>query len=155
MKKFEGVLKKHPNLDSAYVEIPFDVEKEYGKKRVKIRATIDGQEYRGSLVRMGMPCYWLGVTQDMRRKIGKEPGAEVSVTIEEDKEERKIAIPAELQEHFTKDTAAFDFFKSLSFTNQKEYILWITTAKRPETRLERITRTIDKLSLRKKNPSEK
>lgn len=35
----------------AYVSIPFDVEKTFGKKRVPVKATIDGEPYRGSLVR--------------------------------------------------------------------------------------------------------
>ena len=37
----------------AFVEIPFDVEKAFGKKRVPVRATIDGEPYRGSLVARG------------------------------------------------------------------------------------------------------
>ena len=40
----------------AYVLIPFDVEKTFDKKRVKVRADIEGETYRGSLVRMGTDC---------------------------------------------------------------------------------------------------
>ena len=32
--RFEAVLKKVPDIDGAYVEIPFDVRKEFGKGRV-------------------------------------------------------------------------------------------------------------------------
>jgi len=35
----------------AYVEVPFDVEKAFGSKRPKVKATIDGIPYRGTLVR--------------------------------------------------------------------------------------------------------
>lgn len=48
-----------------------------------------------------------------------------------------------------KETATFD---SLSFTNKKEYIEWIVTAKREETRKERVSGTIERLSKGWKNP---
>ena len=54
------MLKKVPDIDGAYVEIPFDVRKEFGKGRVKVSATFDGVPYEGSLVRMGTPCHISG-----------------------------------------------------------------------------------------------
>ena len=48
-----------------------------------------------------------------------------------------------------KEAAAFD---SLSFTNKKEYLEWIVTAKREETRAERIKGTIERLGKGWKNP---
>jgi hypothetical protein len=44
------------------------------------------------------------------------------------------------------------FFDSLSFTNRKEYLEWIVTAKRPETRKERIKGTLERLGKQWKNP---
>ena len=44
------------------------------------------------------------------------------------------------------------FFDALSFTNKKEYIEWIVTAKREETRNERIKGTIERLGKGWKNP---
>jgi hypothetical protein len=49
-----------------------------------------------------------------------------------------------------KESAAFD---SLSFTNKKEYLEWIVTAKREETRNERIKGTIERLGKGWKNPA--
>ncbi len=57
----------------AYVTVPFDVETVFGKKRVPVQATIDGQPYRGLLVRMGGPCHVLGVLKEIRERIGKQP----------------------------------------------------------------------------------
>ena len=31
---------------------------------------------------MGMPCYIIGITKEIRNKIGKNPGDEIKVTIE-------------------------------------------------------------------------
>jgi uncharacterized protein YdeI (YjbR/CyaY-like superfamily) len=36
-------------------------------------------------------------------------------------------------------------FGSLSFTHRKEYVLWILSAKKPETRTRRVAATVSKL----------
>jgi hypothetical protein len=81
--KFEAVLQKVPDIDGAYVEIPFDVKEAFGKGRVPVHATFDGEPYDGSLVTQGTPCHILGVLKDIRAKIGKKPGDTISVTIKE------------------------------------------------------------------------
>ena len=45
------------------------------------------------------------------------------------------------------------FFNTLSFTNKKEYIEWIVSAKREETRNDRLKGSIEKLGKGWKNPS--
>ena len=152
---FEAVLKKVPDIDAAYVLIPFDVEREYGKKgQVKVKAFIDGEPYRGSLVNMGYGMM-LGIRQDIRKKIGKKPGDTVHIMIEEDLEERKVEIPSDLKEMFFHNMDAERFFLQLSYTHKKEYVKWINEAKREETRAYRLEKTIRMLQEKKKNPSEK
>jgi uncharacterized protein YdeI (YjbR/CyaY-like superfamily) len=48
------------------------------------------------------------------------------------------------------DQNALSTFKSLSFTAQKEYVTWITSAKREATRSERVTKAVVLLSEGKK-----
>jgi len=86
MKKsyeFDAVIKKVPDIDGAYIEFPYDVKEEFGKGRVKVYATFDGEPYVGSLVRMGTPCHIIGIRKDIRAKINKQPGDIVHVTIRE------------------------------------------------------------------------
>lgn len=77
--EFDAVIQKVPNIDGAYVEIPFDVKAEFGKGRVKVHAFFDGYPYDGSLVRMKTPCHILGLRKDIRKIIGKQPGDIVHV----------------------------------------------------------------------------
>ena len=62
---------------------------EFGKGRVKIHATFDGEPYDGSIVNMGVKnadgsvCYILGILKDIRTKIGKQPGDTVRLTVRE------------------------------------------------------------------------
>ena len=80
---FDAAIHKVPDIDGAYVEIPFDVRAEFGRGRVPVHATFDGVPYDGSLVRMGTPCHILGVRKDVRARIGKGPGDTVHVTLVE------------------------------------------------------------------------
>ncbi len=81
--EFEAEIKKVPDIDGAYIEIPFDVKAEFGKGRVPVHATFDGEPYEGSLVRMKTPCHIIGIRKDIRAKIGKQPGDTVNVIIVE------------------------------------------------------------------------
>ena len=133
----------------AWVDVPFDVEKTFGKKRVPIRATMDGVPYRGSLVRMGSDCHMLLVRKAIREKIGKGPGDTISVTLREDTASRKVTVPPDVSRVLKKRPQAQSFFQTLSFTHQREYIEWIKGAKQSETRARRVARMLD-LLLRKK-----
>lgn len=81
--EFEAKIIKVPDIDGAYIEIPFDVKAEYGKRHVPVTATFDGEPYEGSLVRMKTPCHIIGIRKDIRAKIGKQPGDTIKVTIVE------------------------------------------------------------------------
>ncbi len=80
-QEFDAEIKKVPDLDGAYVEVPFDVKAVYGKARAAVHATFDGEPYDGQLVRMGTPCHIIGIRKDIRAKIGKQPGDKVRVTL--------------------------------------------------------------------------
>jgi len=81
--EFEAVIKKVPDIDGAYIEIPFDVREEFGKGRVPVIATFDGVEYIGSIVKMGTPCHIIGIRKDIRAIIKKQAGDTIKVTIRE------------------------------------------------------------------------
>jgi len=85
--EFEAEIQKSPDQDAAYIIVPFDIKAVYGKGRLKVRATFDGEPYDGSIVNMGVKdpdgnvCYIIGIRKDIRDKIGKQPGDLISVTI--------------------------------------------------------------------------
>ena len=73
----------------AYVIFPYDIRTEFGKGRVKVHATFDGEPYDGSIVNMGVKnsdgsiCYIIGILKDIRNRISKQPGDIVHVVIRE------------------------------------------------------------------------
>ncbi len=69
-----------------------------------------------------------------------------------DAEKKIVRLPEDLEKALRISRQANDFFKTLSFTNKKEYVEWIVTAKREETRNERLQGTIECLEKEWKNP---
>jgi len=68
---------------------------------------------------------------------------------------RTLELPADMEALLTSNPEAQRFFNSLSYTNRKEYAVWITGAKKPETRTTRLEKLTDRLLAGLKNPSEK
>jgi hypothetical protein len=69
-----------------------------------------------------------------------------------DPETKSVRLPDDLAIALKKNKKQEDFFNTLSFTNKKEYIEWIITAKREETRAARVKGTTERLARQWKNP---
>ena len=143
-------------MNAAYVEFPFNVEELFGTRgQVKVKALFDKQvEYRGSLANMGRNCHTLGLTQEIRSKLGKTFGNLVEVELERDLEVREVIIPHDVQVLLNENPEGNAYFEKLSYTHRKEYINWITSAKKEETRVNRLVAFIEKLR-QKKKPDQK
>lgn len=150
--KFEATILQHLDMDAAYVDFPFSVEELFGKKgQVKIKAIFDNHvEYRGSLAKMGSKHHRLGLTKEVRNLLQKSFGDVVSVSLSEDKEERIVEIPDDVLLLFEESPEAKEIFDKLSYTHRKEFMRWITEAKKPETRENRKSKLIEMILSGKK-----
>lgn len=72
-----------------------------------------------------------------------------------DVQHKIITLPADLKIALEKSSKALAFYEQLSYSNRKEYVLWVLTAKQEKTRSERIQKTLEKLEAGLKNPSAK
>ncbi len=87
--EYDAMIYDAGKTGGAYVVFPYDIRAEFGRGRVKVHATFDGEPYDGSIVNMGVKdadgniCYIIGIRKEIRSKIGKQPGDSVSVTIRE------------------------------------------------------------------------
>ena len=85
--RFTARSERSGDMDAAYVVVPIDIRREYGKGRLKVEATFDGVPYSGSVVNMGVKdadgliCYIIGITKAIRQRIGKTFGDTVEVTL--------------------------------------------------------------------------
>jgi len=130
----------------ACVAIPFSVREIWGTGgQVKVRATFDGFDYRGSLAPMGQGRHVVGVRKDVRAAIGKDIGDVVSVTLVRDTEPRTVQIPAELAGALESAPEAAAHFETLSFTHRREFAEWVAEGKKQETRDRRSRKAVDML----------
>jgi uncharacterized protein YdeI (YjbR/CyaY-like superfamily) len=123
------------------VSIPAKVMKAFApRKRVPVKATINGHTYRTTICDMGTGPV-IPVRKSVAQAAGAVKGKRISVTIELDEEERTVELPADLAKAMTK--AEREAFATYSFTHRREYIEAIAAAKRPETRAKRIALAVE------------
>ena len=85
--EYESEIFNADGKGGAYVTFPYDIRKEFGRGRVKVHATFDGEPYDGSIVNMGVKhedgsiCYIIGMLKSIREQLKKSDGDEVEVTV--------------------------------------------------------------------------
>jgi len=72
-----------------------------------------------------------------------------------DVDSKQIILPPDMQQVLGKSPNALAFYQSLSYSNKKEYVVWILSAKQEKTKAERLEKLVEKLLNKKKNPGEK
>ena len=149
---FSAEIQQHQDINAAFVNFPFDTVELFGKKgQVKVKVLLDDKVvYRSSLANMGGDCHRLGLTQAIRKELGKTFGDIVEVKLWEDKEERIVIVPDDVQELLNQNEKAKEFYDKMSYTYKKEYIHWIDDAKKEEIRERRKVKMIEMLLTGKK-----
>ncbi|NND70950.1 MAG: DUF1905 domain-containing protein [Rhodothermales bacterium] len=126
----------------AFVVVPEKIIVEFNTRgRIKIKASIDAAEYRGSVAPMG-GRHVLGITKAIRSQINKDIGDSVHVILSHDLEERVVEVPAELDKALGAEPEARDRFNGMSYTSRKEFARWISDARKRETRERRLKKAI-------------
>jgi len=133
MVEFDAIIQSPPDAPrAAYICVPCDVKEVFGTRaRVAVNGTFDSQPYRGTIQPM-TGGHFIGVSAEMRTALGKNPGDTIHVVMEQDTGERTVEIPADL-------LTALD-------SHKKEYVEYITEAKKPETRARRVEKTVGELT---------
>lgn len=112
---------------------------------VKVKGSIDGFEIsKYHLMPMGHGRLFLPVKAAIRKKIGKDVGDRVHVILYPDND--PLFVPEELMLCLADEPAALIFFNSLSESERKFYIDWVTSAKRDESRIKRLAETVNRLA---------
>lgn len=56
--------------------------------------------------------------------------------------DKTVVVPDDLEKALSKSKQASTFFNNLSYAYRKDFVEWVSTAKRTETRLDRISKTV-------------
>lgn len=130
----------------AFVVLPVEVLSGLGGgSRVRVTGTLNGVNLESSTMGMGGGRVCLGVHKATRQAAGVDVGDVVRIALERDSRPREIDVPDDLANALAEDGAATAAFDRLSFSHRREYVEWITSAKRDDTRARRITKTLERL----------
>jgi len=147
----EYMLEKFPGKSGwTYAAIPEILpDKDAPFSWVKVKGSIDGVEIdKYHLMPSGKGTLFLSVKSEIRKKIKKQAGDYVHVILHLDNE--PLEVPEELLSCLQDDTEALQFFNSLNESEQHNYVKWIYSAKTDQTKVDRIAKTLDRLSKHQK-----
>ena len=146
--KFEAVLER-PDMKGAwtFIRVPFSVEEKFDTRaRVSVRGSVNGVEFRSSLMPQGGGTHILVVNRELRDKAGVDVGDTASFEVALDTEPRVVEVPDELRRALQANHDARNAFDRLSYSHQKEYADFVSEAKRPTTRERRAARSVEMLT---------
>ena len=115
-----------------------------GKGRIPVTASFNGVPYRGSIVRMGGDAV-LGVQKAIMAAAGVSVGDTLRIEVSNDDAPREVELPDELATALRANRTARRVFEGLSYSHRREYARSVAEAKRPDTRVRRAERAIERL----------
>ena len=155
--RFDARLFRHPKPARAggsailLLDVPDVVSKKAcSSGMTTIEGTINGHPFRATLEPNTSEGHWLPINKAMREGAGADAGDTVQLAILEP--EPEPIIPADLRVALTASEKAKILWKDLTPIGRADWIRWIVSAKQPETRTRRITRTVQQLSEGKRRP---
>ena len=113
-----------------------------GRKAFPVRVSVNGTTLSLRLARMGGENM-IGLAKAVRAQAGVELGSSYDVEIVLDEGERAVEVPDDLAAALAADPEAEGSFHGLSYTHRKEYVRWVTEAKKDATRADRVAKTIE------------
>jgi hypothetical protein len=133
------------------VVVPKEVAAALSAKRVPVLAHVDGVEYHTRIAVYGGKSY-LGLRQELLRRIGRQAGDPVEVRLVEEAEPEPdpppvaAGEPPELVVALAEHEVARTAYAALPPEHRREFWAWIAAAEQPEARADRVARTVRRLT---------
>lgn len=108
--------------------------------RPAVVVTIGTHSYRSTVARMG-GRFLVPLSAENRAAAGVTAGDTVEVELLADDEPRVVEVPADLAEALAASDVRV-FFDGLAATHRREWVRWLSEAKRPATRATRLAATV-------------
>jgi hypothetical protein len=141
-ERFEGTLEQHGS--GTLLEVPFDVRAVFGKARAPVRGTVNGHPFRTTVATYG-GRYFLGFRRESARPRGSTTAIGSRSCSSSTTSRGRSRCRRSFRRPLAADDAARAAFDGLSYTHRREYVEWVTGAKREETRRARLERAVGML----------
>lgn len=131
--------------DGTFFEVPDELVGRVGEgRRPPVSVTVNGVTYRTTIAVYGGKSY-IPFRRELRERAGLAVGERTMIEVKADGAPRLVEVPEDLQDALAANEAASRAFDSMAYSHRKEYVVWVNSAKRPETRQRRIEETLRKL----------
>jgi hypothetical protein len=138
-KTFKATIVRDGSM--CFIPVPFDVKTVFGKIRAPVTVTLNGYTYRSTIAAMGgPPC--IPLRRSNREAAGLEGGETIHVRLDLDTERREVTPPADFVKALKAMPPAWERWRELGYTHQREHVEAIEGARKPETRARRIDRAV-------------
>lgn len=116
------------------------------RSMVTVEGSFAGQPFQATLEPDGQGSHWLKVEEALREAAGVAAGATVALEIAPVAEEPEPKVPADLRKALADNCAAQATWDDITPVARRDWIHWITSGKKAETRVKRIDVACDKLA---------
>ena len=147
--RFEAQLFQQPKTAKTdfqtLLNVPEWVSKQFRSRGMsKVEGTINGHPFRAALEPNTSGSHWLRVNKAMLKGAGAHAGDTVRLATL--RPEPEPTVPADLWVALTASHEAKTLWDDLTTMGRRDWVRWIESAKQPETRTRRVTRTVEQLS---------
>ena len=115
-----------------------------GRRAFPVRVSVNGVTLPLRLARMGGENL-IGLARAAREQAGVTIGSAYRVDIVADEEARSVEVPEDLAAALADDGTARAAFEALADSHRKEFVRWVSEAKRDTTRAQRVAKTLEML----------
>ena len=115
-----------------------------------VRGVINGHPFRAVLAPDGQKSHWLKVNKKLRKAAGAEVGDIVALEILSVGKEPEPRVPVDLRKALSAAPEARVVWSDITPIARRDWIVWITTAKRSNTRVRRIQNACEMLAAGKR-----
>lgn len=124
-----------------FIPLTFDPKAVFGRVRAPVKVTLNGYTYRSTIAAMGgPPC--LPLRRSNREGAGLDGHETLDVRLDLDTETREVKPPADLVRALKAAAPAWDRWRELSYSHQRESVEAVEGAKKIETRQRRIASVV-------------
>lgn len=137
-----------------FLNLPKDASvKLPSRGQVTVEGTLNGAKFQATLEPDGQGGHWLKVEKKLREAAGAEVGDVVALEIAPMLEEPEPMVPADLKKALAAAPAkAREVWSDITAAARRDFVHWITSGKKAETRVKRIETACDMLAKGKRRP---
>lgn len=113
-----------------------------GAKAFPVQLSVNGHTFALRLSRMGGQNL-IGLRREVRDAAGLTLGDVVAIEVTQDTTPREVEVPADLAAALDADQTVRAAFDALAYSHRKEFVAWVTGAKRAQTRHNRVAQAVE------------